>query len=333
MYHYYSSDRALPTEFDRAEQLFDNLAVIDPFRLTNMDVYSNILYVKEEKAKLSYLAMKAVHLDKYTPETCCIVGNYYSLRGEHAKAVTYFQRALQLNKKYLSAWTLMGHEYIELKNTSQAIKAYREAVKASGGRDFRAWYGIGQAYELLQLPLWALHYYQRAVTLKPYDARMWVAVAGCHEQAAATSASAHHLDQAVKCYIRAEQCGDVEALHKLAQLYHKIERHEQAAYYYRRHLMRCDQDRVSCTQFSNVKLNCRTFQIEDQTTIDALLFLAQFCKSSGRITDALQYCNRLMDYSGKEQDEAKALMRDIHSSQQYTTSALDTSGADLDVTH
>ena len=40
-----------------------------------------------------------------------------------------------------------------------------------------------------------------------------------------------------------------------------------------------------------------------------------------------------MDYSGKEQDEAKALMRDIHSSQQYTTSALDTSGADLDVTH
>ncbi len=210
-----------------------------------MDVYSNILYVKEEKAKLSYLAMKAVHLDKYTPETCCIVGNYYSIRGEHAKAVTYFQRALQLNKKYLSAWTLIGHEYIELKNTSQAIKAYREAVKASGGRDFRAWYGIGQAYELLQLPLWALHYYHRAVALKPYDARMWVAVAGCHEQAAATTTSAHHLDQAIKCYIRAEQCGDVEALHKLAQLYHKLGHDEQAAFYYRRHLTRCDQDRVS----------------------------------------------------------------------------------------
>lgn len=43
-------------------------------------------------------------------------------------AITYFQRALKLNPKYLAAWTLMGHEFMELKNTNAAIQSYRKAV-------------------------------------------------------------------------------------------------------------------------------------------------------------------------------------------------------------
>lgn len=43
-------------------------------------------------------------------------------------AIVYFQRALKLNPKYLSAWTLMGHEFMELKNTNAAIQSYRKAV-------------------------------------------------------------------------------------------------------------------------------------------------------------------------------------------------------------
>ena len=32
---------------------------------------------------------------------------------------------MKLNPRYLGAWTLMGHEYMEMKNTSAAIQAYR----------------------------------------------------------------------------------------------------------------------------------------------------------------------------------------------------------------
>lgn len=42
-------------------------------------------------------------------------------RGMHERAVQYFRRALRLNPHYLSAWTLMGHEYVELKNPPAAI--------------------------------------------------------------------------------------------------------------------------------------------------------------------------------------------------------------------
>ena len=50
-----------------------------------MDTYSNILYVKEQFAALSHLAHRVAAADKYRPETCCIVGNYYSLKGQHEK--------------------------------------------------------------------------------------------------------------------------------------------------------------------------------------------------------------------------------------------------------
>lgn len=49
-------------------------------------------------------------------------------RSQHEKAVQYFQRALKLNPNYLSAWTLMGHEFMELKNTNAAIDCYRKAI-------------------------------------------------------------------------------------------------------------------------------------------------------------------------------------------------------------
>ncbi len=39
------------------------------------------------------------------------------------QAVLYFRRALKLNRHYLSAWTLMGHEYVEMKNPPAAIGA------------------------------------------------------------------------------------------------------------------------------------------------------------------------------------------------------------------
>eukprot|EP00983_Pelagomonas_calceolata_P126192 1161280-Pelagomonas_calceolata.AAC.9 len=45
-----------------------------------LDVYSNILFVKEAAAPLSALAHRVVSTDKYRAETCAVVGNYYSLK-------------------------------------------------------------------------------------------------------------------------------------------------------------------------------------------------------------------------------------------------------------
>lgn len=115
---------------DKALVQYQQLIENDPYRLEGIDAYSNLLFVKEMKRELSVLAHKASDINKFRPETCCIIGNYYSLRSDHGKAAVYFQRALKLDPTYLSAWTLLGHEFMEVNNTNGAIQSYRKAIGA-----------------------------------------------------------------------------------------------------------------------------------------------------------------------------------------------------------
>ncbi|KAH8888896.1 TPR-like protein [Thozetella sp. PMI_491] len=161
-----------------AEQDFSYLLSLHPHRLDSMDHYSNILYVLNLRPKLAFLAHLCSSVDKFRPESCVVVGNYYSLLSQHEKAVQYFRRALTLDRSCLSAWTLMGHEYVELKNTHAAIESYRRAVDVNR-RDYRAWYGLGQTYEVLEMHTYALWYYKKAAGLRPWDGKMWQAVGSC----------------------------------------------------------------------------------------------------------------------------------------------------------
>lgn len=42
-----------------------------------MDVYSNVLYVQINQPELAQLAHKAIEVDKYRVETCCIIGCFF----------------------------------------------------------------------------------------------------------------------------------------------------------------------------------------------------------------------------------------------------------------
>lgn len=251
--------------------------MIDPYRIDSMDVYSNVLYAKESFSALSYLAHRVFLTDKYRPESCCIVGNYYSLKGLHEKSVMYFRRALKLNRKYLSAWTLMGHEYVEMKNTPAAIDAYRRAVDINP-RDYRAWYGLGQTYEMMSMPFYALYYFRKSAYLQPTDARLWNAMAQCYQ-----SEQLHMLEEAIKCYRRAANCNDREgiALHQLAKLHTELGHLEQAAFYYKMDLERMEAE-----------------ERDGPNLIEALLFLAKHSKAEKRFEEAEMYCTRLLDYTG-----------------------------------
>jgi len=81
---------------------------------------------------LSRLAQDVVRLDRYNSISCSVLGNFYSLRGDHSMAALYFQRAVRLDKENHSAWILLGHEFIEQKNCSMAIEAYSKGLGTSG---------------------------------------------------------------------------------------------------------------------------------------------------------------------------------------------------------
>ncbi|RHY26460.1 hypothetical protein DYB32_007600 [Aphanomyces invadans] len=187
-------------DFDAAHTLFRQLAAADPYRMEGMDLYSDVLYVKEDKTALSELAHLVQQIDKYRPETNCVIGNYYALKGQHERAIGYFNRAITLDSDCVAAWTLIG-------------------------------YGLGQAYELLDLFHYSVYYYQKASAIRPYDARMWVALGGAFEKVGQVA-------QAKSCYLRAVTNKDAEgiAVIRLAKLYEQVEKDlDKAAEYYRMH--------------------------------------------------------------------------------------------------
>ena len=302
-------------ELEQALMWFRETAEDDRYSLDHKDVYSNILYVKEDRVGLSHLAHEAVVIDKYRPETCCIVGNYYSLKQQRRKAVLYFQRALKLDRSYTSAWTLMGHEYVELKQTEQAMESYRRAVTVSP-KDYRAWYGLGQTYEFLNMYLYALFYYRKAATLRPYDPRMWCAVGQCFS-------ALHKIPDAIRAYERAVSQEDNEgiATQKLAALYRQGGKKEEAAQCYLRHLElrylvtspspehQQSQHRPAAPTLDAIVQGIVVEPVE----AEALLFLAQYYKSHGEFDTAALLCSRLVEYPGPEKEQAKGLLRDLRS--------------------
>ena len=301
-------------DYDSAHEHFLALSEREPYRLDHMDAFSNVLYVKDQKVALSHLAHRAVTVDKYRPETCIIVGNYYSSKGRHEKAVQYFQRALKLDRTYLSAWTLLGHEYIEMKNTAAAIEAYRRAVDISD-REYRAWYGLGQTYEIMNMLLHALFYFRKAASLHPHDARMWCAIGGC-------LLGLDRRTDAEKSYERAVSLGDGEgiATRKLAELYREDGDEEKAAKCYLRHLELRYQSQLpgsfsgasadtSPEAFEAVVKNVRV----DEPEAEALLYLAYYYRDNLEYDQAILCATRLEDYPGPEKEQGKGLLRDIRS--------------------
>ncbi|KAL5212841.1 hypothetical protein ABZP36_023688 [Zizania latifolia] len=281
-------------DLDEADMIFEELLRTDPFHVDSMDVYSNLLYAKESSTALSFLAHRVFLTDKYRPESCCIIANYYSLKGQHEKSVLYFQRALKLNRKYLSAWTLMGHEFVELKNTPAAIDAYRRAVDINP-RDYRAWYGLGQIYEMMGMPFYALYYFCKSSYLQPNDARLWNAMAQCYE-----SDQLQMIEEAIKCYERSANSNDTEgiALHQLAKLHSMLGQSEEAAFYYKKDLERIEAE-----------------ERQGQNFVEALLFLAKYCKNIGRFEEAELYCTKLLDYTGPEKETAKNILQGLKRAQ------------------
>ncbi|KAI9313974.1 cell division cycle 23 [Dichotomocladium elegans] len=279
-------------EYNRAEALFDEMRKEYPYRLEDMDIYSNLLYLQDSREKLSVLAHDCVRIDRYRPETCCIVANYYSITREIAESVEYFKRALKLDRNYHLAWTLLGHDYIEMKNTNAAIECYRRAINVNS-RDYRAWYGLGQAYELLNLPYYATYYYRKATELRPHDARMWKALGACY--------SVLQEDQdAAGCYARAAECvgeGKNAVLVQLARTYDKMGKKAVAAQHYKRALER--------------------YQSEGQHTdeiAEAALYLARDHMGQSEWEEAERYAKIAQDYKYPYYDEAKVLLDEIRRS-------------------
>ena len=186
----------------------------------------------------------------------------------------------------------MGHEYVEMKNTHAAIEAYRRAVDVNR-KDYRAWYGLGLSYEVLEMHYYALFYFQRAASLRPYDAQMWQAMGSCFDHM-------NRPQEAIKAYKRALVASshtapgergsfDPTTLYSIGLMYEKTDNPKEAAKY-------MDM--------------CVNEDMETPATNKAKMWLARWEFGNGNWKRAGELANELCQ-DGPEIEEAKALVRDL----------------------
>lgn len=215
----------------------------------------------------------------------------------------------------------MGHEYVELKNTHAAIESYRRAIDINR-KDYRAWYGLGQTYEVLEMHLYALFYYQRAASLRPLDHKMWQAVGSCYSKVG-------RLKQSIKAFKRALRAGayyesgssfassmssleppnrgmDPETLYQIALLYEKLDDTNQAEAYME--LTIAQEESLDGDDADEGSM--RSGLGPTAITSKARLWLAYHEMHLGGFERAKILAEELL-HDAMEVEEAKALMRDL----------------------
>lgn len=293
------------------------------------------------RPKLSFLAHLCSSVDKFRPESCVVIGNYYSLLSSHEKAVQYFRRALTLDRSCLSAWTLMGHEYVELKNTHAAIESYRRAVDVNR-RDYRAWYGLGQTYEVLEMHAYALWYYKHAAGLRPWDGKMWMAVGSCLQKMGRDLEGIKALKRALLAdsYYDAgvgssfgsgvrDRGGtmDPEILLQIAGMYERLDDDTEARAYMEMCVAQ-EEGAADNLEASVINIHADSQSSDDESrpgagggdpgagtgvtaaTSKARMWLAKYAMRTGDYTRAMQLATELCQ-DGVDVEEAKALVREV----------------------
>jgi anaphase-promoting complex subunit 8 len=237
----------------------------------------------------------------------------------------------------------MGHEYVELKNTHAAIESYRRAVDVNR-RDYRAWYGLGQTYEVLEMHAYALWYYKRAAGLRPWDGKMWMAVGSCLQKMGRDLEGIKALKRALLAdtYYDAgvgnsfgsggrERGGtmDPEILLQIAGMYERLEDDVEARAYMEMCVAQ-EEGAADNLEASIINIHSDSQSSDEESrpgagtgggdsgagtgvtaaTSKARMWLAKHAMRTGDYTRAMQLATELCQ-DGVEVEEAKALVREV----------------------
>ena len=175
-------------------------------------------------------------------------------------------------------------------NCTVTFCCVRQAIEVNR-RDYRAWYGLGQTYEILKMHHYCLYYFKQAQELRPSDSRMLVALGESYEKL-------DKVQEAMKCFWKAYCVGDIEggiALLRLAKLFDSTSEPDQAAAAYERYIMDSDQQGADRDEQAGA---CR--------------YLAKYYLKQDLLDEAQNYVMKCSEFSDAKEED-KALLKEIAS--------------------
>ena len=188
-------------------------------------------------------------------------------------------------------------------------------------KDFQAWYGLGQTYEILEMYGYALWYFQRAAALSPGRATVWLAIGTCLDRMGKLGPAVRATKRALTCSGGAGEIGasfastdssveggglDPDTLLKIADLYERMGWDEEAASW----MELCLAQEEAPLEGADDEDGGGGMMGPSKETSKARLWLARWELTRGDEVRALRLANELCS-DGYEVEEAKALIRDL----------------------
>ena len=103
-----------------------------------------------------------------TAEDYYNIGNWYSKREQHYRAIAYYKAAIDKKEEYVQAWINLGASYRAVERFEDAITAYQKAIDI-GSEEHFVYLNLGNALVAANRLREATIPFRTYITLEPYD--------------------------------------------------------------------------------------------------------------------------------------------------------------------
>ncbi|CCD66209.1 Cell division cycle protein 27 homolog [Caenorhabditis elegans] len=169
------------SEYRECRNILDDLHKRRKWKVDGTELLSTSMWHLQDTHALSALSQILTTESRERPQSWCAAGNCFSLQRQHTQAIECMERAIQLDKRFAYAYTLLGHELIVQDELDKAAGSFRSALLLSP-RDYRAWYGLGLVHLKKEQNLTALTNIQKAVNINPTNRAMLCTLSQIEQQ-------------------------------------------------------------------------------------------------------------------------------------------------------
>lgn len=169
------------SEYRECRIILSDLHERKRWKVEGTELLSTSMWHLQDVHALSALAQTLTTESRERAQSWCVAGNCFSLQRQHNQAIECMERAIQLDKRFAYAFTLLGHELIVQDELDKAAGSFRSALLLSP-RDYRAWYGLGLVHLKKEQNTIALTNIQKAVSINPTNRAMLCTLSQIEQQ-------------------------------------------------------------------------------------------------------------------------------------------------------
>ncbi|ULU11276.1 hypothetical protein L3Y34_015031 [Caenorhabditis briggsae] len=184
------------SEYRECRVILSDLHERKKWKVEGTELLSTSMWHLQDTHALSALAQTLTTESRERAQSWCVAGNCFSLQRQHTQAIECMERAIQLDKRFAYAYTLLGHELIVQDDLDKASGSFRSALLLSP-RDYRAWYGLGLVHLKKEQNTIALTNIQKAVSINPTNRAMLCTLSTIEQQRGKTDTALVLIDRAL----------------------------------------------------------------------------------------------------------------------------------------